>query len=148
MWIIELDNISSVTESSGTLTAITKVAGKIFRKYQLVQDTADFNEALVGNIQNGTLYYDQKGSIVINKQNVSVRNEILLLAQNRLAIVIRDNNDTYRLFGRLNGLKLTTGSAATGVAFGDRNGYTLEFTGHEAQLAPFVQLSVIDTLQT
>ena len=76
-WIIELENISSVTESSGTLTAITKATGKIFRKYQLVTETANFEETIVGNRQNGTIYYDQKGTIILNKQQVSVRNEIL-----------------------------------------------------------------------
>lgn len=147
IWLIELENITSLTESSGTLTAITKVAGKIFRKYQLVRETAIFTEDITGNIQNGTLFYDQKGTVVINKQQVAVRNEILLLAKNNLVAIIHDNNDTYRLFGRTIGLRLETGSAATGTAFGDRNGYTLNFTGKEPELAPFVQASVIATLQ-
>lgn len=147
-YIIELPNISSYTESSGTLTAITKVTGAVFRKYQLVLETANFEEDIQGNRQNGTLFYPQKGTIIINKQNVAVRNEILLLAKNQLAIVIKDNNLTYRLFGREFGMMLQTGNAATGVAWGDRNGYTLNFTGNELQLAPFVSDSVIATLQT
>lgn len=147
-YIIELENISSVTESSGTLTAIAKASGKIFRKYQLVLETANFEETIVGNRANGTVYYEQKGTIILNKQQVAVRNEILLLAKNNLAIVIKDNNDTYRLYGRLYGLKLENGSAATGTAWGDRNGYTLNFTGKEPELAPFVQDTVIATLQT
>jgi hypothetical protein len=147
-YLIELENIASYTESSGTLTAITKVSGKVFRKYQLVLETANFEEDIQGNRQNGTLFYPQKGTIVINKQNVAVRNEILLLAKNRLVVVIKDNNDTYRLFGREYGLMLQTGNATTGVAWGDRNGYTLNFTGNELELAPFVSASVISTLQT
>lgn len=148
IWLIELDNITTVTESSGTLTVITKATGKIFRKYQLVLETANFQEGIVGNRQNGTIYYDQKGTIILNKQQVSVRNEILLLAINRLAMVIHDNNDTYRLYGRQFGLRVETGSADTGTAWGDRNGYTLNFTGKEPQLAPFVDPAVIATLQT
>lgn len=148
IWLIELDNISSVTESSGTLTTITKATGKIFRKYQLVLETANFQEGIVGNRQNGTIYYDQKGTIVLNKQQVAVRNEVLLLAVNKLAMVIHDNNDTYRLYGRQFGLRVETGSADTGTAWGDRNGYTLNFTGKEPQLAPFVDPAVIATLQT
>jgi hypothetical protein len=147
-YIIELENVASVTESSGTLTAITKGAGKIFRKYQLVQDTATAEESLVGNLQNGTLYYAQKVTLVINKQNVAIRNEILLLAKNRLAIVAKDNNDTYRLYGWDQGVRLNEGIAATGTAWGDRNGYTLTFSGNQNALAPFVQDSVIATLQS
>lgn len=148
VYLIELENISSYTESSGTLTAITKATGKIFRKYQLVLETAAFEEDIVGSRQNGTLFYSQKGTIIINKQNVAVRNEILLLAKNRLAMVIKDNNLTYRLLGREFGLMLQTGTASTGTAWGDRNGYTLNFTGNELELAPFVLDAVIATLQT
>lgn len=148
VYLIELENISSYTESSGTLTAITKVSGKIFRKYQLVLETANFEEDIQGNRQNGTLFYPQKGTIIINKQNVAVRNEILLLAKNRLVMVIKDNNLTYRLLGREYGLMLQTGTATTGTAWGDRNGYTLNFTGNELELAPFVADAVISTLQT
>lgn len=148
LYLIELNNVASYTESSGTLTAITKVTGKVFRKYQLVLETANFDEGIVGNRASGSIYYDQKGNIVINKQNVAVRNEILLLARNVLIVVIKDNNDTYRLFGRNFGMRLETGNASTGVAWGDRNGYTLNFTGKEPELAPFVLDAVITTLQT
>lgn len=147
-YLIELENITSFTESSGTLTAITKATGKVFRKYQLVLETANFEEDITGNRANGTLFYAQKGTIILNKQQVAVRNEIMLLAKNRLVIVIKDNNTTYRLFGREYGLMLQTGTATTGTAWGDRNGYTLNFTGSELELAPFVQDTVIATLQT
>lgn len=147
VYFIELNNITSYTESSGTLTAITKGAGKVFRKYQLVLETANFEEDITGNRTAGTIFYNQKGNIVINKQNVAIRNEIMLLAKNYLVAVIKDNNDTYRLYGRNFGLRLETGSATTGVSWGDRNGYALNFTGKEPELAPFVADAVITTLQ-
>ncbi len=148
MWLIEAGNISALVESSGTITTVTKVAGKIFRKYQLVPETASWTEDITGNIQNGTLYYDQKGVLVINKQQVSVRNEILLLAKNNLVAIVHDVNDTYRLYGRVLGLRVLSGQASTGTALGDRNGYTLNFQGKEAEPAPFVSAAAILTLQT
>jgi hypothetical protein len=147
-YIIEKGNIASYTESSGTLTAITKVTGAVFRKYQLVLETAFFDEAITGNRQNGTNFYAQSGTIVINKQQVAVRNEILLLAKNQLVIVTKDNNGAYKLYGRDDGLMLLGGGANTGTAWADRNGYTLNFTGNERELAPFVTDAVIATLQT
>jgi hypothetical protein len=147
LWLIEADNVTSMTESSGTITSIQKASGKIFRKYQLVQETANFEEDIVGNVPNGTIYYDQKGTIVLNKQTVAIRNEILLLAKNRLIVIIHDNNEMYRLFGRSQGMRVLNGNAATGVAWGDRNGYTLNFTNKEPELAPFVDPAIIATLQ-
>lgn len=150
-YLIEVENLQRplvgyAGESVGLITAIPRVATKVWRKYQLVLDTATFDEDIVGNKANGTLYYSQKGTIVINKQNVAVRNELLLLAKNRLSIIVKDNNETFRLFGIQNGMMLETGSVTSGVAWGDRNGYTLNFTGKEFQLAPFVADAVIATL--
>jgi hypothetical protein len=76
----------------------------------------------------------------------NVRNEILLLAQNTLMAVVQDANNKYWLLGKLNGIDLTGGNAATGTAATDRSGYTLTFSGSEPALAPEVQASVISTL--
>lgn len=149
-YVIELPNIaaSGLTESSGTITAITKVTGKIFRKYQLVKETASFDETIAGNQQNGTIFYDQKGVIIINKQNVAVRNELKYMSMQRLIWIVRDNNGLWKLYGREEGLKLLDGSITTGTAWTDRNGYTLNFTGKEREPAPFVDEALITALQT
>ena len=41
------------------------------------------------------------------------------------------------LVGRTNGADVTAGTAVTGNAYGDLNGYTLSFTGMEPTLANF-----------
>jgi hypothetical protein len=132
-----------VTVASGLVSAITKSAGKVFYKYQLVRNTASFTENIAGSIENGTVVYNQELVVVINKMNVSMRNEILLLAQNNLMAVVEDQNGRYWLAGRYNGLDLLTGSSSTGTAQSDRNGYTLTFSGGEKELAPEVSSSII-----
>jgi hypothetical protein len=150
-YLMELENLQRPAvgyagEAVGLITAIPKVATKVWRKYQLVLDTASFDEDIVGSRVNGTLYYSQKGTIIINKQNVAVRNELLLLAKNRLSIITKDNNEAYKMYGIQNGMMLETGGVSSGVAWGDRNGYTLNFTGKEFQLSAFVADAVIATL--
>jgi hypothetical protein len=132
-----------VTVASGLVSAITKSAGKVFYKYQLVRNTASFTENIAGSIENGTVVYNQELTVVINKMNVSMRNEILLLAQNNLMAVVEDQNGRYWLAGRYNGLDLLTGSSSTGTAQTDRNGYTLTFSGGEKELAPEVSSGII-----
>jgi hypothetical protein len=63
--------------------------------------------------------------------DASLRNELLLLAQNRLIAIVLDRNDTYWMLGRNNGLELSAGTAQTGTAMGDRNGYDMTFTALE-----------------
>lgn len=146
VWFINANDVSSVTESSGVITTITKGAGKVFYKYQLVRNTSSFTQNIAGSVENGTVVYNQELAIVINKMQVSMRNEILLLAQNNLMAVVEDANGKYWLAGRYNGLDLTAGTAGTGTAQADRNGFTLTFTGGEKALAPEVQSSVISGL--
>ena len=64
VWFIPYNDVTSVTEASGVVTAIAKAAGKQFYKYQLVKNTASFTENIQGNIENGTINYDQQLVIV------------------------------------------------------------------------------------
>jgi hypothetical protein len=143
VWFIGWNDVASVTVASGLVSAITKSAGKVFYKYQLVRNTASLTENIAGSIENGTVVYNQELVVVINKMNVSMRNEILLLAQNNLMAVVEDQNGRYWLAGRYNGLDLLTGSSSTGTAQTDRNGYTLTFSGGEKELAPEVSSGII-----
>jgi hypothetical protein len=148
IYLIEAGNISAVTEASGVVSAITKTAGSVFRKYSLIRDTSNATETLTVNEQNGTVFAAQAVEVIINKRQANTRNEIMLLAKNNISFVVVDMNGKAFLYGREFGLVLGAGVAATGTAWGDRNGYTLPFAGNEKELAPEVQVSVIATLQT
>jgi ligand-binding sensor domain-containing protein len=148
VWFIGYNDVASVTEASGVITAITKDAGKVFYKYQLVRNTASFTENIAGSIENGTVVFNQELLIVINKMQTSMRNEMLLLAKNNMMAVVEDQNGRYWLAGRFNGLDLLTGSVSTGLAQADRNGYSFTFSGGEKESAPEVSSAVISTLTT
>lgn len=155
VYIIETDNVASITETSGVVTAITKSTGKRFWKYSLVRETSNATETITGSEANGTLFYAQQVQLIINRRQASVRNEIMLLAKNRLTIVVVENQvisgtqqNRSWLYGRVNGLLLNGGSSDSGTAWADRNGYTLPFTGNEVELAPEVLFSVLATLET
>lgn len=143
VWFIEHANVSSVTEASGVVSAITKAAGKVFYKYELVRNTSSLTENITASVENGTVFYAQELSVILNKMQASTRNEILLLAKNVLMAVVQDSNGKYWLLGKTNGIDITGGSSATGTAQGDRNGYTLTFTGGEPALAPEVSSGII-----
>ncbi len=148
VYIMEVGNVTSYTESSGVITAITKVTGKRFWKYAQVRETSTADETITGSEQNGTIFYAQKVDVVFTKRTVNARNEIMLLAQNHVVIVAIDNTGAGWLYGRVQGLMLNAGSAPQGTAWGDRNGYVLNFTGNEVELAPQVDAATIATLQT
>jgi len=148
IYLIEYDNVASITQSAGVVTAITKVATKVFRKYALIAHTAESDEAITASREMGTLSNKQTIKFPINKMTVSVRNELFLLAQNRLMFVFVDENGTNWLYGGDYGLTLTTASAKTGKVLADRNGYELVFEGDEKNLAYEVNAATLATLLT
>lgn len=148
VYFIEFKNVTSITEASGVVTSILKGSGKVFRKYELVPATSSLTENINANVQNGTVYYGQELSIILNKLQANTRNEILLLAKNVLMAIATDNNGKYWLLGKTNGINVTGGNGTTGTAQGDRSGYTLTFSAMEANMAPEVSSGIIAGLLT
>jgi len=148
VYFIAAADVTSTTEASGVITALVKASGKRFYKYELVKGTSQLVENVNANVQNGTIFYAPELTIVLNKLQANTRNEILLLAQNRLVAVAKDNNGSFWYLGKTRALDLTAGSAGTGTADGDRSGYTLTFTGAEPALAPAVNSAVAAALMT
>jgi len=139
-------DVTATTEASGVITAITKAAGKRFYKYELVKETSSFVENINASVENGSIFYQQELTVILNKLQANTRNEILLLAQNLLLAIAKDNNGKYWYLGQTRGLDITAGSGGSGTAMGDRSGYTLTFTGKEPALAPEVSSSIITGL--
>lgn len=148
VYFIAFENVTGVTSSNGTVSAIAKANGARFWKYNLTRATASAVEEFNDSIENGTIFNKQTLTIILNKMQASTRNEIALLAQNRLVTVIEDRNSKYWLYGKENGLMREGGSSGTGTAMGDRNGYELIFTGEERDMALEVSSAVITTLET
>lgn len=88
VYFIEIDNVSGVTSASGTISAIAKANNRTFYKYNLQRATAEAMEEYQDSAENGTTFVNQTLSIVLNKMQAATRNEIALLAQNRLLAVI------------------------------------------------------------
>ena len=148
VYVIEYDNVTAFTQTAGVVTAITKASTKTFKKYNLIAHTGEGDEALTASREMGTLSNKQTIKFPINKMTVAVRNELFLLAQNRLIFIFVDENSTNWMYGSDYGLTLTTASAKTGKVLADRNGYELTFEGDEKNLAYEVDDTTLATLLT
>ena len=144
--VTEFDNVTAYTLTSGVISAITKGVGKVFWEYKLVTFTGDAKTAGAHDRAQGTSSYKQTVSFPINKMSTSVRNEISLLAQNRLLFIVEDNNGSYWLYGKDFGLTAITTESMNGVALADRNGYMLTFEGDEKAFEVEVSSSIITGL--
>jgi hypothetical protein len=129
----------SISNISGTQGLITGISGSgTFYQFQLFRQTSNYSEELVATPENGTIVYNQTANAVFFKMQTSTRNQIRVLAQNpNLKIIIETQNGSedgdarWFLMGQINGAQLLSGTAQTGTAFSDLNGYNLVFSGNE-----------------
>ena len=145
---IEIANIESVTTTAGEVTAITMATGTQGWKLEQEQATAMFEDNPIGDRANGTYRAEQNLTLVFNDRAKETRNLVNLLAKNRLCFVVKENTGRYSFAGLERGLMLADGTAGTGTAHADRNGFTLPFTGVERELSPTVDSSIVAALLT
>ena len=129
-------SISSISGSQGLITSIS--GSGVWYEFQLFRQTSNYSEELVATPENGTIVYNQTCNAVFFKMQTSVRNQVRVLAQNpNLSIIIETQNGSetgaarWFLMGQVNGAQLLSGTAQTGTAFSDLNGYNLVFSGNE-----------------
>lgn len=145
-------SVSSVVSVSEGLISEMTGSGEFF-KFELFRQTSDYTETITSTPENGTIFYEQSVNAIFFKLQSATRNQMKVLAQNpNLKVIVETNNGStdgvgkYFYLGQENGLQLTGGTGATGTAFGDLNGYTLNFVGQEPEPASEISgsdLSVI-----
>ena len=154
------DNVGGITEvrliafnsvtgtiafnASGAVTGTFPASG--FYKYEVPKGAGQFTETVNASTENGTIFYQQELVFPINRMTQDVRNELRLIGLNRLMAIVTDRNGKYWLLGQANGLDITAGTAQTGTAMGDRNGYEMTFTGMEETPCREVASSIIAAL--
>lgn len=138
-------NIASTTEVAGEITDINGTGS--FYQFELAKDTAFYNEAITVSNVNGTVFYQGELTIVLQKMSAEKRNQILLLAANRdLRIAFEDNNGITYIAGLTRGMVMSSGTAATGTAVADLNGYTLVFQSQEPASAGILAGTLADAV--
>ena len=141
--------VESITESAGTITAITVGGAALtpsdFFEFEVPRQTSSFTETINVSQENGTVFYDQALTMSFNKMEASKRDQILLMAQaTNMVVVFKDNNGKYFSVGVEKGAFMTAGSSVSGTAYGDRNGYEITISGTEAAPSYEVTGSIVE----
>ena len=144
------DQFSAPIDGTGILVVNSEItdiemgAGTGLYRYTVPRGSTTINETITGSTENGTLFYTPTVNMVLNKLTKEDQNEIKLLGQTQVVIFAQLNeqlangHDVIVGLGVVNAMSLNAGSADSGAAFGDRNGYTLTFDGLEANPFPMV----------
>ena len=124
--------------------------GSTIFEYVTPLGVASVTDTITGSTENGTIFYTPSVNVILNRLTKEDQNEIKLLGKSKVRIFAQLNqqlangHDVFIALGMSNGMELNTGTMDSGAAFGDRNGYTLTFTGLEP--LPFAMLEDYTTI--
>jgi hypothetical protein len=126
------------------ITDIEMGAGTGLYRYTVPRGSTTISDTITGSTENGTLFYTPTVNMILNRLTKEDQNEIKLLGQTQVVVFAQLNaqlangHDVIVGMGVVNAMSLNAGTADSGAAFGDRNGYTLTFDGLEANPMPMV----------
>ena len=128
--------VESITETAGNITAITVGGSALvpadFFVFETPRQVSSVTETTTVSQENGTLFFDQQLTAVFNTMEATKRDQLLLLAQaTTMVVVAEDGNGKYWSGGVEKGAFMVSGSATSGTAYGDRNGYEIVLGGLE-----------------
>ena len=134
---------TGIVVASSEITDIEMGANVLYR-YTVPRGSTTINETITGSTENGTLFYTPTVSMILNRLTKEDQNEIKLLGQTQVVVfaqlnaTLANGHDVIVGMGVTNAMSLNAGTADSGAAFGDRNGYTLTFDGLESDPFPMV----------
>lgn len=123
------------------LTPITPVTTVTFKTYDMTRGSGSLTQTITSDLVAGTVFFDQVCSVTFNKAAAIDIIEIQNLVKGRVSVLVQDNNDNWFIMGLKNGVEVSGGTAQTGTAAGDQNGFTLEFSAQEVSPAPFLAVT-------
>lgn len=136
VYIANAADVTSVTVTSGVVTAITMASSKKFYKYEFAIGTSSLTSNWQVSAENGTKYVETDLAMVFNKADSTKRLEIVALAQAEMNVIVEDNNGTMWYLGIDEPVVLNGGDLQTGTARGDRNGLTVSLRETSKELPP------------
>jgi hypothetical protein len=129
--------------SNGIVSAIATDSGKTFVEVGLLKNTAGVTDTLTKDVTKGLAYFTQNFTLVLSGMSTDNRTFINSVLNQPVVIIMQSRSGNYYAIG-LNGLlELSSAEGGTGVAEGDLNGYTLQFSGFDIEPVRLVDSSII-----
>ncbi len=143
LYITDFANITTLTSSAGTVSAITMATGSVFYQFAFNRNSAAFTEDLVKSVEAGSSLFEQTITVKIPRREVAKRNTLALLTMRDVAVIIKDSNGLYWLPGEIEGMYLSEQKSTSGTAKADGSSYDLTLKGFEVSQCSSVPSAVV-----
>ena len=137
-----------VTYTSNVVTALARVTGKKFRRYQVKAGVSDMKVNGAGSGVNGSKFYSYEVNTQILGIDTATQEELDLILANTLIVIVKLNDNTYWMVGQEHGMDVVSENFETGVSMGDFMGDKIQLTGQGTLKAKKVDSELIVDLLT
>ena len=143
---INREYIKEITAQEGVVKTITLTGDEKFKTYYFNRNTGSMTSNYTLDPATGVRYVTTDLALQFNRMETSKRVEVTALAQNELALIVKDANGKYWLLGKDEPVMATAGEGVTGTARGDRNGYGITLQDTSLEMPYEVDAELVATL--
>ena len=143
---INKEYIEKITAEEGVVKTITLTEGEKFKSYYFNRNTGSMTSNYTLDPATGVRYVTTDLVLQFNRMETTKRIEVTALAQNELALIVKDANGKYWLLGKDEPVMATAGEGVTGTARGDRNGYGITLQDTSLEMPYEVDAELVATL--
>ena len=140
---INKEYIEKITASEGIISEITIIGEEKFKSFYFNRNTGSMTSNYTLDPATGVRFVTTDLVLQFNRMETSKRVEVTALAQNELALIVKDANGKYWLLGKDEPVMATAGEGVTGTARGDRNGYGITLQDTSLEMPYEVDESII-----
>lgn len=133
---VDFGDLATITVGSND--EITDISGTFNYSTYDVKGNSSLESNINSSIENGTTFFEQVTNLTLHKMTKEDNKELKLMTYGRPHVFVQTFDNKVLLVGREHGAEVTGGTAVTGTAMGDLNGYTLTLTANETTLPNFV----------
>ena len=138
---VDFGDLGTVTLTDDEVTNITGDTGALTYHTYDVKGNSSLETNIQSSLENGTTFFEQVLSITLHKLSKEDNKELKLIAFGRPHVFVETFDRKVILVGNEHGAEVTGGTAVTGTAMGDLQGYTLTLTANEITMPNFVEVS-------
>lgn len=146
VYLANKEDVSSITATSGKITALSMATSGKFKKYTFARNTGSMTSTYTIDQASGVKYVTTDLLLQFNRMETTKRVEITALAVNDLVAIVKDANGTYWFLGYDEPVNASAGDGQTGTARGDANRYTITLQDNSKEMPMEVESSIIDGL--
>lgn len=143
---INREYIAEIAVSEGQISAIELTGDEKFKSFFFNRNTGSMTSNYTLDPATGVRYVTTDLALQFNRMETAKRVEMTALAQNELALIVKDANGKYWLLGKDEPVMATAGEGVTGTARGDRNGYGITLQDTSLEMPFEVDPSIVAAL--